>query len=180
MVCMNRAPTVFARFDLAEYRLCRELNRRAGRHGLGLVMRVASRLGDGVVWYVMMAALPLIYGASALRPVAIMVGTGVTGLLLYKLLKQVLQRERPFIRHPGITQSMPPLDRYSFPSGHTLHAVCFTWQAVAHFPPLAWVLVPLASLIAASRVVLGLHYPSDVIVGAVIGAALGSLGVALA
>ena len=177
---MNRAHSVFARFDLAEYRFCRELNRRAGRHGLGLVMRAASRLGDGVIWYLLMAALPLIYGAAALRPVAFMAGTGITGLLLYKLLKQVLHRERPFIRHPGITLSMPPLDRYSFPSGHTLHAVCFTWQAVAHYPPLAWVLVPLAALIAASRVVLGLHYPSDVLAGAAIGAALGSLGVALA
>jgi undecaprenyl-diphosphatase len=177
---MNRAHSVFARFDLAEYRFCRELNRRAGRHGLGLVMRAASRLGDGVIWYLLMAALPLIYGAAAWRPVAFMAGTGVTGLLVYKLLKQVLHRERPFIRHPGITLSMPPLDRYSFPSGHTLHAVCFTWQAVAHYPPLAWVLVPLAALIASSRVVLGLHYPSDVIAGAAIGAALGSLGVALA
>jgi len=180
MLCMNRAHSVFARFDLAEYRFCRELNRRAGRHGLGLVMRAASRLGDGVIWYLLMAALPLIYGATALRPVVFMLGTGITGLLLYKLLKQVLHRERPFIRHPGITLSMPPLDRYSFPSGHTLHAVCFTWQAVAHYPPLAWVLVPLAALIASSRVVLGLHYPSDVLAGAALGAALGSLGVALA
>ena len=75
---------------------------------------------------------------------------------------------------------MPPLDRYSFPSGHTLHAVCFTWQAVAHFPALAWVLVPMAALIAASRVVLGLHYPSDVIAGAGVGAALACAGMALA
>ena len=179
MVRMIRATTVFARFDLAEYRFCRELNRRAGRHGLGQLMRVASRLGDGAVWYLLMAALPLIYGPAALRPVAFMAGTGMSGLLIYKLLKQALHRERPFIRHPGIMLTMPPLDRYSFPSGHTLHAVCFTWQAVAHYPPLAWVLVPLATLIAASRVVLGLHYPSDVLAGAALGAALGSLGVAL-
>jgi undecaprenyl-diphosphatase len=50
--------------------------------------------------------------------------------------------------------------------------VAFTWQAVAHFPQLGWVLIPLASLIAASRVVLGLHYPSDVLAGAAIGAVL--------
>jgi undecaprenyl-diphosphatase len=43
---------------------------------------------------------------------------------------------------------------------------------VAHFPQLGWVLIPLASLIAASRVVLGLHYPSDVLAGAAIGAVL--------
>ena len=49
-----------------------------------------------------------------------------------------------------------------------------------HFPELLWVLLPLAALIAASRVVLGLHYPSDVIAGAAIGAALAELGLSLA
>jgi undecaprenyl-diphosphatase len=176
---MNRAQSVIDRFDLAEYRLCREFNRGAGRRGFGRLMRTASRLGDGVLWYLLMAALPLIYGMRALRPVTIMAATGLVGLLIYKALKRTLQRERPFIRHPGITLAMPPLDRYSFPSGHTLHAVCFSWQAVAHFPVLAWVLVPSAALIATSRVVLGLHYPSDVIAGAAVGAALGSIGVAL-
>jgi undecaprenyl-diphosphatase len=98
--------------------------------------------------------------------------TGIVGLLIYKWLKHALLRERPFIRHPGITLAMPPLDRYSFPSGHTLHAVAFTWQAVAWFPETGWVLIPIASLIAASRVVLGLHYPSDVLAGGAIGAGL--------
>jgi undecaprenyl-diphosphatase len=64
---------------------------------------------------------------------------------------------------------MPPLDRYSFPSGHTLHAVLFTTIAVAYAPSLVFVLLPFTLLIAASRVVLGLHYPSDVIVGALLG-----------
>jgi undecaprenyl-diphosphatase len=57
-----------------------------------------------------------------------------------------------------------------------LHAVSFTWQAVAYFPELGWVLIPLGSLIAASRVVLGLHYPTDVLAGAAIGSALATLG----
>jgi undecaprenyl-diphosphatase len=125
-----------------------------------------------VVWYVLVALLPLLYGMAALRLSLAMAITGVAGLLLYKLLKHTLVRERPFIRHPGITQAMPPLDRYSFPSGHTLHAVSFTWLAVSHFPELGWVLIPLALLIAGSRVVLGLHYPSDVLAGATIGMSL--------
>jgi undecaprenyl-diphosphatase len=53
-------------------------------------------------------------------------------------------------------------------------------QAVAHFPQLAWILIPLASLIALSRVVLGLHYPTDVIAGAAVGALLAAGGLALA
>jgi len=176
---MNRAQAVLARFDQAEYRLCRGLNRGADWRGLRPLMHAASRLGDGVVWYLLLAALPIVYGPGAVPVVAVMAVTGALGLLLYKALKHTLVRERPFIRHPAITSSVPPLDRYSFPSGHTLHAVSFTWQAVAHFPELAWVLVPLAALIAASRVVLGLHYPSDVLAGATIGALLASLGLAL-
>ena len=109
-----------------------------------------------------------------------MAATGLAGHLIYSRLKASLVRERPFIRHAGINLEMPPLDRYSFPSGHTLHAVCFSWQAVAHFPALGWLLLPVAALIALSRVVLGLHYPTDVIAGATLGALLAAGGLALA
>jgi undecaprenyl-diphosphatase len=176
---MNRAQLVLARFDDAEYRLCRGLNRAAGWPGVLPLMRVASRLGDGLIWYLLLIALPLLYGSAAIRPVLIMTATGLAGLLIYRRLKASLVRERPFIRHPGITLAMPPLDRYSFPSGHTLHAVCYTCQAVAHFPALAWLLIPAASLIALSRMVLGLHYPTDVVAGAAIGALLATCGLAL-
>jgi undecaprenyl-diphosphatase len=172
---MTRTQIILARFDMAEYRLCRELNRGAGLRGVRWLFQAASRLGDGVIWYVTIGALPLIYGRSAVRTSLVMAVTGLIGILIYKWLKSRLLRERPFIRHPGITLAMPPLDRYSFPSGHTLHAVCFTWLTVERFPELAWVFVPLAGLIAASRMVLGLHYPSDVIAGGAIGATLAML-----
>jgi len=177
---MNRAQLVLARFEDAEYRLCRGLNRAAEQPCLRATLQVASRLGDGVLWYALLAALPLLFGPAAIRPTLIMMATGLAGLLIYRRLKSVLVRERPFIRYPGITLAMAPLDRYSFPSGHTLHAVCFTCQAVAHFPVLGWVLVPAAALIALSRVVLGLHYPTDVLAGAAIGGLLALCGLALA
>jgi len=66
------------------------------------------------------------------------------------------------------------LDHYGFPSGHTLHAVGFTLVALAYFPSLAAVLVPFALLTAASRIALGLHYPSDVLIGALLGGTLAS------
>lgn len=169
-----------ARVDAAEYGLCRTLNRGASfalpRH----VFRIASRLGDGVLWYVLIVLLPILYGAAAVKPAIVMALTGALGVALYSLLKRVFVRERPFITHASIDLKGAPLDRYSFPSGHTLHAVSFAWQATAHFPELGWVLVPLAALIAGSRVVLGLHYPSDVLAGAAIGAALAELGTSLA
>ena len=168
-----------ARVDAAEYGLCRRLNRGAAFALPRRIFQVASRLGDGIVWYVLVAVLPLLYGAAALRPVLVMAITGVLGVVLYSFLKRTFVRERPFITHAAIDRAAAPLDRYSFPSGHTLHAVCFTWQASAHFPELMWVLLPLAALIAASRVVLGLHYPSDVLAGGALGAALAVAGLAL-
>jgi undecaprenyl-diphosphatase len=168
--------SLLARFDAAEYRLCRRLNRGVENTGVRWFFKAASRLGDGVIWYALMIALPFIYGAPGLKTAVIMLATSAVGLAVYKFLKRTFVRERPFIRHKGISLAGAPLDRYSFPSGHTLHAVAFTWQACAAFPELFVVLAPLALAIAASRVVLGLHYPTDVLVGALLGAASGSLG----
>jgi len=63
-----------------------------------------------------------------------------------------------------------PLDAFSFPSGHTLHAAAFSIIAISYYPALAWLLIPFSVLVALSRVVLGLHYPSDVLAGAALGA----------
>src|SRR3981081_949719 len=166
--------------DAVEYGMCRQLNRGAALPVPRRVFQIASRLGDGVIWYVLIFSLPLLYGVTAAKPAVIMAVTGILGVVLYKLLKRVFVRERPFITHSSIAQAGAPLARYRFPSGHTLHAVLFAWQASAHFPELSWVLVPLAALIAGSRVVLGLHYPTDVLGGAGIGAGLAGVGLALA
>ena len=171
---------LIARFDAVEYGICRQLNRGASLPVPRRVFQIASRLGDGVIWYVLIFALPVLYGTPAVKGSVVMALTGILGVILYKLLKRVFVRERPFITHSSIALAGAPLDRYSFPSGHTLHAVSFAWQASVHFPELSWVLVPLAALIAGSRVVLGLHYPTDVLVGGVIGASLAELGLALA
>ena len=167
------ASALFLRADQAERRLCLIANAAARRRALRALFRAVSRLGDGVFWYALMASMPMWLGRTAgLRAALHMLVVGAVGLALYKLLKRTLVRERPFVGLVGIECAMPPLDRYSFPSGHTLHAVAFTVVAVGYVPGLAMLLVPFAALVAASRVVLGLHYPSDVAVGALLGAAL--------
>lgn len=161
--------------DRAEVRLCRLLNRSSSRRFIASFFVAVSRLGDGVAWYSLMALLALTQGEYGFRAAVVMALTGAVGLTIYKIMKSRLVRERPFITHHDILVGSAPLDRYSFPSGHTLHAVLFTVIAVAWFPALAAVLVPLTLLIALSRMVLGLHYPTDVVVGALIGWALAEL-----
>lgn len=169
------APGLFNRIDQAEYAWCLRLNRSCQRRSLRDFFATISRLGDGVFWYVLVLSLPLIYGEVAVLPALRMAVVGFTGVALYKYLKSRLIRERPYISLIGIVPGTKALDRYSFPSGHTLHAVAFTTLIVASFPELAWLCVPFAALVAMSRVVLGLHYPTDVAAGALIGSGLAGL-----
>ena len=105
--------------------------------------------------------------------------TALAAVVLYKLLKRRLVRERPFASHAGVRAVTRPLDRYSFPSGHTLHAVAFQTLLGGYFPELAPIVLPFVISVAASRVVLGLHYPSDVAVGALIGWSLAKVSLAV-
>jgi len=167
-----RMHSALKRMESWELVLC-ELCNRACRHpAIKRSFVAVSRLGDGVFWYVLMVMLPLWYGMPALRVSMHMCFVGLVGLALYKYLKSHLVRQRPYIHHDGITLGTAPLDLYSFPSGHTLHAVSFTMVALFYYPQLDWLLIPFASLVAMSRVILGLHYPSDVLAGVLLGALL--------
>ncbi len=165
--------------DESELGLCLRVNHTCRHEKVQKFFAFVSRLGNGVFWYALILILPLIYGASALPAAIHMSAVAIVGLLIYKVLKTVTVRRRPFVVHPGIQLGTAPLDQYSFPSGHTLHAASFTVVAVAYYGELAWVLVPFSLLVAASRVVLGLHYPSDVLAGALIGSTLAAVSLAL-
>ena len=175
----SRAANWFRRVDAAEGRVCRSLNRGCDSPFVLGLFRTVSRLGDGIFWYCLMLVLPVAYGERGLVAAAQMAAVALVGVVVYKALKHRLVRERPYITQAGIFAGTPPLDRYSFPSGHTLHAVSFTLLASVGFPALALVLVPLALLVALSRVVLGLHYPSDVLAGALIGCGMACASLSL-
>lgn len=158
-----------------EYRellLCQATQRKLSHPVFLQLMRIVSRLGNGVAWYLLIALLALSGAPQALHTALLMLLVGAIGLVLYKWLKKTTSRARPYARGGQVIALTAALDEFSFPSGHTLHAVAFTTVAAAYFPLLAWILVPFTALIALSRVVLGLHYPSDVIAGASIGATL--------
>lgn len=152
---------------LCDYRFCRAF------------FAAISRLGNGIFWYILMLLLPVLYGINAWNVSLVMGLTSLAGLLIYKLIKSRTERLRPYAVNKHINLGTAPLDKYSFPSGHTLHAVSFTIIAVYHFPELGWILIPFSVLVALSRVLLGLHYPTDVAAGASIGSLLGSISITL-
>lgn len=155
-----------------EVRWCLRMNRRMAASAWRPVFCAASRLGDGPVWVVLGLLIALLDLEHGLR-VALQIGAvALVGGTLYRWLKKRTLRPRPFVRCRRIHALMPPLDEFSFPSGHTLHAVSISSIAIAHYPALAWLLAPFTALVAMSRVVLGLHYPSDVLAATVMGFAL--------
>ncbi|WP_251978044.1 phosphatase PAP2 family protein [Salinicola avicenniae] len=176
----QRTPRLtFERLDRYESRLSHRLAAFSGHPPTLWLFRWASRLGDWPAWVVVALVHPIFLGPRGWLVAAWWGLTASISALLYRLLKTRLCRERPFVTFTTIPCSVPPVDRYSFPSGHTLHAVLFTLLTTATTPVLLPIVFPLACLIAASRVVLGLHYLSDVMVGGVIGALLAWASLAL-
>ena len=159
----------------AEHGVCIAMNRWGTRRALIRMFRLVSRLGDGAAWYALIALIALCGGERGLHAALHMACTGGVCAVLYRVLKRWTRRARPFRTHADITAYIAPLDEFSFPSGHTLHAAAFTVVTFAYFPWLAPLLVPFAVLVALSRVVLGVHYPSDVLAAILIGAGLGAL-----
>ncbi len=168
---------LFQWMDQHELQLCMAFNKYNSHEVVRAFFAVISRLGNGVFWYILMLTLPLVYGSPAIVTSVYMAVTGVAGVAVYKLLKNNLVRQRPCIMHACINQGTAMLDYYSFPSGHTLHAFSFSIIAIDAFPELAIALIPFTLLIAVSRVVLGLHYPTDVMVGAILGTGLATISI---
>lgn len=133
----------------------------------------ASRLGDGPVWYAVGVAC-LLFGDVTLRLAAGAAGVAVAlSAAVFTAAKKRVARPRPCDVWADLPCLVPPPDRFSFPSGHTMTACSVLGAFAVLAPGTEVVLLPLAACIGASRVFLGVHYPTDVLVGALIGLVLG-------
>jgi undecaprenyl-diphosphatase len=141
------------------------------------IFKTASRLGDGSLWVVTAICLLALNDGHTYRVVfaaALAVGASV---LLFMCVKKLIGRPRPFEAWRELSCMAAPPDKFSFPSGHTMTAFA-VWGALSvGLPLLSHVYLVMALLIGLSRIFLGLHYPTDVLVGAILGGSIGlSLG----
>ena len=96
--------------------------------------------------------------------ISITISTGIG-----KLLKISVNRLRPFIDIPNLNIKKIGIDKYSFPSGHTTGAFSLAVIIALYFPIFGFITIPLAFCVGISRMYIGVHYPTDVIVGVFIG-----------
>ena len=96
------------------------------------------------------------------------------------VLKPLIGRLRPFVERPDVVLLIPPPGDASFPSGHTAASFAAVFALKASGSPLWKPALLWALLIAFSRLYLYVHWPSDVLGGAVLGAVVGWLGAKLA
>ena len=144
------------------------------------VMPWVTKLGDGGVFWIALA-LVLLIPKKTRRTGAAMAVAMLLGLIIGNgLIKNLVMRTRPFdLAHPVVSRSnlliAPPTD-YSFPSGHTLASFEAATALFKDHSVYGFFAYVLAILIAFSRLYLQVHYPSDVLGGAILGFLLGLLG----
>lgn len=93
------------------------------------------------------------------------------------LLKELFKRERPSISYEMLQPLINIPNSYSFPSGHAASSFVGATILSYYFPKYKIIFYSLAILIAFSRVYVGVHYPSDVIIGALIGFSVAKIGI---
>jgi undecaprenyl-diphosphatase len=156
-----------------DHRLMRKVNRWQPPRWIRLWMICATRGGDGWLWYAMGLIIVLFGGHERFWAVGSAGIASGLGILAFLKLKRITGRRRPCAIEPSCWARLLPPDQFSFPSGHTITAFAVTLPMMHFYPDLSAGLLFCACSIALSRVLLGLHFLSDVLAGAAIGMLLG-------
>jgi undecaprenyl-diphosphatase len=163
-----------------DHRLMVRVNHWRAPRWLRLWMMAATRGGDGWLWY-LTGAMVALFGGPRRVPAILAAGISVgVGVLLFLKLKRACGRKRPCSMEPHCWATLLPPDQFSFPSGHTITAFAVALSLGAFYPAMLPGLLFCAASVAASRILLGMHFLTDVLAGAAIGAAVGSLAGSLA
>jgi len=136
-----------------------------------------TNVNNWYVTYIILLGISFVKGGkkgklAVIGVLLLIVATDQTG---YRLLKEYFARPRPCNVLTDVLTPLGCTGSFSFPSNHALNNFAAAMFFYKLFPKLKWVLFIGASLVAISRVYLGLHYPSDILGGAIIGIAFGYL-----
>jgi undecaprenyl-diphosphatase len=159
--------------EASDHRLMRQVNRWRPPRWLRLWMIAATRGGDGWLWYAMGLVVALAGGPERFPALASAFLSVAVGIALFLKLKRSFGRKRPCALEPHCWATLLPPDQFSFPSGHTITAFAVTASLGAYYPLMLPGLFFCALSVAVSRILLGMHFLSDVIAGAALGALLG-------
>lgn len=144
-----------------------------------LWMIFATRLGDGWLWGALAPVLLMFGGEEGFLAVASAVMAGSLGVVFFLAAKRLTGRRRPCHIQPHCWSTLLPPDQFSFPSGHTITAFAISTPLMEIYPAYAPELSFVVLSIAASRIILGMHFLSDVVAGAAAGTVFGHLALEL-
>ena len=159
-----------------DHDLMRRVNRWRAPRWIRVWMICATRGGDGWLWYAMGIIVLLFGGASRYLAVASAALAAGVGILLFIFVKKRTGRKRPCAIEPHCWATLLPPDQFSFPSGHTITAFSVAVALTFFYPSLGIGLFFCAASIAVSRILLGMHFLSDVLAGGLLGFGLGYAG----
>jgi len=153
--------------------LMRRVNRWRAPRWVRIASVWATRMGDGWLWYALAPLVLTFGGVLRYRALATASFAALTGILLFKAVKHMSHRRRPCDQEPHCWCTILPPDQFSFPSGHTITAFAIALSLGHLYPHAEPGLLVVASSIGVSRVLLGMHFVSDVVAGAIFGAGIG-------
>lgn len=145
-----------------------------------VIMRCITKLGNYSILWLALAVVFLMYKNTRQVGVTTLVAIGLNTVVTNLIIKNVVERTRPYEVIEGLNILIEKQSDFSFPSGHSSHAFAAGVVLFMMLPRKAGVpILVLSGLIAFSRLYLGVHYPSDVIAGCLIGAVIGILSVVI-
>lgn len=141
------------------------------------LMPAISKAGQGGLLWVGLGLVLIVIGRPDTKKAALLMLTAlVAGYLAGdEVLKQIIQRPRPFETIAGVNLLVAPPGSYSFPSGHATAAFASSLVLARKIPALFLPVLILACVMAFSRVYVGVHYPLDVLAGSILGATCAAL-----
>src|SRR5499427_4492889 len=170
---MAVARSLWTRIERRDHRVMQRMNRWRAPRWVRIWTITVTRLGDGWIWYALGFLLLGFGGPQRFAAVSAAGAAAIFGIFVFKALKHLSHRTRPCQIEPHCWSKVLPPDRFSFPSGHTMTAFSIALVLSYFYHGVELPLYFMALSIAVSRVVLGMHFLSDVLAGAILGVGLG-------